>query len=407
MLSESTSSVQPALSQVPSALTNEIQGHQFALETLQKAFDRKRLHHAYLFHGPEGIGKFRVATVLARLLLCASPLKESNPDQSQDVALNIQHACGQCKSCLRVKPLINKSEGAYHPDLHYITRERDSSGKLAKEIKIAPIRELQSSLSLGSFEGGRVIVIIEDVDRLGLSAANALLKTLEEPLENVHFLLTTSSLNAVLPTIKSRAQSLRFAPLDLKTMQDLLLKVERTQSQNDVEQKDGGEVLSFSPLDEGQRISLAQLSGGSIGRALDLWSQGGMLKVENLIQSSDLSGGPQDILNALAFAKSLESAEEAELKQWIHILRCWYRDALVLMHNPQASELFFPRLTEFSYKRAQVLGLDRLLWRLAALDECENHLFRRIGSNRKLIIETLCLYLAGLDTLTQKALKLS
>ena len=380
----------------PCVLSNEIHGHHFALETLQKAFDHDRLHHAYLFHGPEGIGKIRVATTLARLLLCTSTLVELTDGQQN------QHACGQCKSCKRINPLINRHEGSYHPDLHYITRESDSNGKLAKEIKIAPIRELQSSLSLGAFEGGRVVVIIEDVDRLGLSAANALLKTLEEPLQNVHFLLTTSSLNAVLPTIKSRAQSLRFAPLNQQIMQDLLIAFERKHFSTNQD-----EPNPFNPLDDSQRFSLAQLSGGSIGRALSLWSQGGMLRVENLIQSSDLNGGPQDILNALAFAKSLEKADDNELKQWIHILRCWYRDALVLMHNPQAEDLFFHRLKEYSYKRAQFLGLDRLLWRLNALDECENHLFRRIGSNRKLIIETLCLYLAGLDALTQKALKLS
>lgn len=400
MINEPQANADSIASSIASALSNEIYGHHFAVETLQKAFNHQRLHHAYLFHGPEGIGKLRVANVLARLLLCTSPLIESVLGQQ------VQHACGQCKSCLRIKPFIDRIAGGYHPDLHYITRERDSNGKLAKEIKIAPIRELQSSLSLGAFEGGRVVVIIEDVDRLGLSAANALLKTLEEPLKNVHFLLTTSSLNAVLPTIKSRTQSLRFAPLNKQVMQELLIAFERKLAQA-AQEGTNQDLNALSPLDESQRYSIAQLSGGSIGRAIDLWSQGGMLRVENLIQGSDLSGGPQDILNALAFAKSLESANESELKQWIHILRCWYRDALVLMHNPQAEELFFQNLREFSYKRAQVLGLDRLMWRLAALDECEHHLFRRIGSNRKLIIETLCLYLAGLDAMTQKALKLS
>lgn len=378
------------------SMVYEVKGHQLVVETLQKAFEHQRLHHAYMFHGPTGVGKRKVAFLMARLLLCTQPLLNSITQQAC-------HACGHCKSCLRVTPFIEGKEGTYHPDLHHITRELDSLGKRAKEIKIAPIRELQSALSLGSFEGGRVVVFIEEVDRLGLSAANALLKTLEEPLADVHFILSTSSLNAVLPTIKSRAQSLRFAPLSPQVLVELLAQFEmKEQTQIAL-----SEAPTYAPLNEVQRLSLAQLSGGSIGRALELWSQGGMAKVEQLIQASDLNGGPQDLLNALAYSKSLETASEAELSQWIHILRCWYRDALVLLHHPQEKQLFFPNLKEFSAQRGTRLGLERLMWRLNALDECEQHLFRRVGSNRKLIVETLCLYLAGFDALTQKPLRLS
>ena len=360
------------------------------LSTLHRAFGANRLHHAYLFQGPSGVGKRRSALAMARLLLCLD---------LQDQA-GRREACGDCKSCRRINRFLHDEADAYHPDLHVISRQRDRLGKLAKEIKIAPIRELQSALSLGSFEGGRSIVIIEEVDRLGLSAANALLKTLEEPLPNVHFFLTTNSLNAVLPTIKSRAQSLRFAPLNSQTLYRLLQRYES-------QPVSYGEDQVYSPLSDAQRESLSQLSGGSLGRALSLWSYGGMDKVESLIQESDRNGGPQDILGALEFAKRFEKATETELALWVHLLRCWYRDALVISHGAQEVSLFFPTYREYTAQRGHQLGAQRLMWRLQALDEAESHMLKRTGSNRKLIMETLCLYLAGFDALNQRPLQLS
>lgn len=376
-------------------LLKEVKGHDFTLQTLQKAFDSNRLHHAYLFHGPSGVGKKRSALVLARLLLCSQTVSLHHPTNGIETI-----ACGHCQSCRRIYQFILEKNGIYHPDLHIISRDRDSSGKLAKEIKIAPIRELQSALNLGSFEGGKTVIIIEDVDRLGLSAANALLKTLEEPLANVHFLLTTNSLNSVLPTIKSRAQSLRFAPLKLEILLDLLNKFQGwSQREDDTE--------TYTPLEPQQLESLAQLSGGSLGKALRLWGQGGMDKVIRLIQQSDLSGGAQDYLKALEFVKQFEKASEEDLELWLHVLRCWYRDALVLIHGAYEIPRFFPSLSEITMQRGQTLGIERLQWRLQALDEGEKHLLKRTGSNKKLILETLCLYLAGFDAMTQQPLQIS
>ena len=368
-------------------LIDEVIGHDLPLSTIQRAMGQERLHHAYLFHGPVGIGKKRAALAVARLLLCLNP----------QLVAEVREACGSCKSCQRVSRHLAGDPSAFHPDLHLISREMDSSGKLAKEIKISPIRELQSALNLGAFEGGRSVVFIEDIDRLGLSAANAILKTLEEPLPNVHFFLTTSSLNSVLPTIVSRAQSMRFAALNIPTLHKLLIRFELGTK---AEQR-------LLPLDEAQRESLAQLSGGSLGRALSLWENGGMEKVESLIKESDLNGGPQDLLSALSFAREFEKASEEEISLWIHLLRCWYRDALVLFHGANTPSLFFPSYREYIERRAQHLGAERLLWRLQALDEGELHMLKRTGSNRKLIMETLCLYLAGFDAINARPLNLS
>ena len=375
-------------------------GHHRSLTALQFAFEQQRLHHAYLLHGPDGVGKRLTTLCFAQVLLCTHPEVQAGRTAS---------ACGQCKSCVRIEKFRAGDPNAFHPDLHRVTRDRDSAGKLAKEIKIQPIRELQKSLSFGAFEGGRRVIIIEEVERLGLSAANALLKTLEEPLPSVHFLLTSTSLNSVLPTIRSRAQGIRFGPLSSDVMVSLIeaeeRRIEQRRAQGGLDADDS--LQEVSPLTPTQRQSLAQLSGGSIGRAIALYHQGGLTRAETLISKTDLQGGPQDVIDALRAVPSLVDLSAPELELWLHLMRCWYRDALIAIHSVTEAPRFFPGQRELTLKRGQQLGVQRLMWRLRALDQAEWHLFKRVGSNRKLILEALLLYLAGFDAITQAPLALS
>jgi len=378
-----------------------ILGHPRAIDALLLAFESERLHHAYLLHGTEGVGKRLTALSFAQLLLCSQVTVAVDGRES---------ACSTCKSCVRLEKYRAGDQQTFHPDLHIIARAQNSSGKLAKEIKVQPIRELQKALSFGAFEGGRRVVIIEEVERLGLAAANALLKTLEEPLPSVHFLLTSTSLNNVLPTIRSRAQGIRFGPLPSEVMIQLIKeeehRIELIKAQN-IHELDGEDISSLQPLTVPQRQSLAQLSGGSIGRALALYHQGGISRAELLISQTDRQGGPQDILGALSSLSVLVALSTEELELWLHVMRCWYRDALISLHSAHQVPLFFPEQRERSLQRGHQLGVQRIMWRLEALDKVEWHLFKRTGSNRKLILEALLLYLAGFDSLTQAPLTLS
>lgn len=359
-------------------------GQDQVVSALQRALRGQRLHHAYLFHGADGVGKRLAASCFAQSLLCPYPSEDE---------LGTPSACGACKTCARlIKRRMGDTE-SYHPDLHWISREySEATGKLAKEIKIQPIRELQKSLSFGAFEGGRRVIIIEEIDRLGLSAANALLKTLEEPLPDVHFLLLTDNSSAVLPTIRSRTQAVRFAPLSATILSPLLLSI------SELPPKEGEEPLS--PLSPAELETLAQLSGGSVGRALHIWRQGGMGRVQELITLSDRQGGPEDVLGALEASQTLDKATEDELSLWLHLLRCWYRDALVSLYTSAEISLFFPAQKDITARRGQQLGAKRLQWRLNAITQTEHHLFKRVGSNRRLLIEMLLLYLAGFDSLS-------
>lgn len=154
-------------------------------QIIQNSFVNQRLSHAYLFSGQRGTGKKDMANVLAQLYLCRQPL--------------ISEPCRECKNCKRV---LSKN----HPDVHYVNLDGNS-------IKKDQIQQLQQELSLAGFESNRKVFIIEHVDKMTTSAANSLLKFLEEPEEGTMGILLTENQNDLLDTIISRCQVLPFLPL--------------------------------------------------------------------------------------------------------------------------------------------------------------------------------------------------
>jgi len=148
-------------------------------EQLQQALQADRLAHAYLLTGRPGAGKRALAMRWAQTLLC-----------------DAQSACGHCQSC-------HWFEVGTHPDFMLLEGE----GALGS-IKIEPIRTLSDKLSRHALRQGYQVVVIPDADRMTLSAANALLKCLEEPRGAVQFLLLTAHPSRLLPTIRSRMQVL-------------------------------------------------------------------------------------------------------------------------------------------------------------------------------------------------------
>lgn len=180
------------------SIWDEFRGHADVRQSLLRALERGRLTQSYLFIGPAGVGKQLLARKLAQCLLCF------------DRPAGQLEACGRCSQC---RPFL----AGTHPDFLLVDRdpgkreltvakfigERDQRGKagLCYELSIRPAA------------GSRKIAIINDADTMNDEAANALLKTLEEPPEGTLIILIASQLEALLPTIKSRCQSVRFGPL--------------------------------------------------------------------------------------------------------------------------------------------------------------------------------------------------
>jgi len=180
------------------SIWHDFRGHTNIRTALARAWSRGRLAQAYLFVGPEGVGKCLFARKLAQCLLCKAPRTDE------------LEACGECEGC---RPFLAGS----HPDFHFI--ERDSGKRDLTVAKFIGDREQRGKaglcydLSLRPLPGGRKVGIINDADAMNDEAANALLKTLEEPLEGTVLILVAANIDSLLPTIRSRCQPVRFSPL--------------------------------------------------------------------------------------------------------------------------------------------------------------------------------------------------
>src|SRR5277367_908081 len=161
---------------------------------------RGRLPHAFLFVGPEGIGKHAFALRLTQALLC-----ERVPESKLD-------PCGQCPGCLQVM-------AGTHPDLLHVAKPEDR-----QELPIRVIRDLCIDLGLKPMSGRRKVAIVDDADDLNDEAANAFLKTLEEPPPGSTLILVGTSAEGQLDTILSRCRVVRFDPLPESELAELLLE---------------------------------------------------------------------------------------------------------------------------------------------------------------------------------------
>jgi DNA polymerase-3 subunit delta' len=173
-----------------------IVGHAWAVDYLQRSVARGTIAHAYLFSGPQGIGKATLALRLAQALICERG--DGDP-------------CLVCRSCKRVA-------SGNHPDVRAISlaaqaaRQKPDEAK-SREMRIDTVREWQRDIDLRPFEAARRVFILDDADKLNDQAANAMLKTLEEPPPYAVLILIAQGAGDLLPTIVSRCRVLRLRPV--------------------------------------------------------------------------------------------------------------------------------------------------------------------------------------------------
>lgn len=194
-------------------------GQPIATQTLQRALAAGRLHHAYRFAGPAGVGKETAAFLLAQALLCEQPTAEGG--------------CGACSACHRVVTFSSDEPATpLHPDLVLVQRGLYPATLLggaseATGISVEQIRRIvMPRVGFPPHEGRALVIVIRDAEELTNSAANALLKTLEEPKDNTHFVLLTSRPRRLLDTIVSRTLAIRFGALPDSVMQQLVAEQE-------------------------------------------------------------------------------------------------------------------------------------------------------------------------------------
>ncbi len=318
----------------------QILGHDRQKDILRRALGSGRLAHAYLFSGPDGVGKRLMALALVRGVFC------------QEGA-----GCGDCLACRKV-------DHGNHPDLHLLEAEGAS-------IKIDQVRDLQRQMALRPLEAPRKVALVDGADRLSPSAANALLKTLEEPTGEALFILLTSRPEGVLPTIRSRCQRLPFGRLAPKLLRKTLI-----------------ERLG---LDEVQGHLLAALSEGSFRKALGKDRELYLEKRRELLKAVTALS-PGSILPLFTLAGELAEDKE-RLPDILEILQAFYRDLILVRHGRPREELVNIDLMEKIEREASRESVTSLLRKLDALGACRRQLDRNV--NRQLALEVLLLRLAA------------
>jgi DNA polymerase-3 subunit delta' len=269
-----------------------------ALSPLRSALRRGALHHAYLFGGPEGVGKGRAARLLAQAANCEGGV--AGPGGLRD------DPCGACLPCRKIARGL-------HPDVLVLAEERvmakagrwePKGGRSpSKDIVVDQVRDLvDRRLAMKRFEGRRRFVVIDPADAMNPQAQNALLKTLEEPPGDTTLVLVAASPDALLPTIRSRCLRVPFAPIPSGLVAARL------------------EAEGHPP--EKARLAAA-LSGGSLGRALAVNDASLEAQAAAVLGAASLD--PDDAGAWLAFARD-HGGDRDEAQALCDLLLVWLRD---------------------------------------------------------------------------------
>ena len=320
-------------------------GHQGVVRLLDRARALDRLAPAYLLVGPPHVGKGTVALALAKAVNC----RGATPP------------CGECDQCRHI------DEGR-HPDVR-VLEVQEIAGQRA--ISIDAVRELQRQAYLRPFEGQWRVTIIDGAEYLSEPAANALLKTLEEPPPNVLLVLLATNAEAVLPTIRSRCQRLDHRPLAQEAVADAL--------------------VSRWEVPPDQARELARLARGCIGWALRAWRDPTVLetrarRLERLIKVS--GGSLEERFAHAGELAALLAQERTAVREVLDLWSAWWRDLLVVRAGAAAVAVHADPPT---VQQAQGFTVQELVAALRALLRTQDLLDRNV--NPRLALEELALSL--------------
>ncbi len=317
---------------------SEIIGHSRQLESLRLALANGRLHHAYLFAGPDGVGKRTVALALARAIHCSQ--------MSDDF-------CGQCPNCLCIRD-------GNHPDVWLV---ETLGGK--KEISIQQIRETEKKLNYRSFSGGRKIAIFDPATLMNLSGQNALLKTLEEPPQDSLLILIAANAGGLLPTLRSRCLRLSFGPLPT----DMLAR----------------HLVSSTGMKADEATFLAGMAMGSLGTAMKI--DGEELRERRQVWIGMLSALKAGDYRAAIAAAEVLAGQREECLKFLEWAGSWYRDLMVQAVRPESPDTVNLDIIQRIQDQSASESLEHLLSVIGQTGRAAGRIQRNL--NRRMVLESL------------------
>jgi DNA polymerase-3 subunit delta' len=281
----------------------DIKGQEEARKFFQSALSSNRLAFFYIFAGPDGVGKGLFARELTKALFCERGTLRTGPPFTGTL-----NNCSACSACLRI-------DSGNHPDVNWLDVREN-----AELVSVKDARPLQDALYLKPAEGPFKVAIVRRAERLSTAAANSLLKTLEEPPPRALLILLAAALEALLATVRSRGQVVRFYPLPPEVVEKMLT------------QKGLGEEASRY---------LAAISQGSPGRALEIAEEEGFEEKRNLLEAfahlskeNDLEVA-QEVYRRAARDTKTSVERRRRLLNVITYLLYFYRDVYLLKEKDQ------------------------------------------------------------------------
>jgi DNA polymerase III subunit delta' len=308
----------------------DILGHQKPLNIINAYIEGSSFSGAFIFSGPEGIGKRMVAEIVAQKLNCTAQADKP---------------CGLCDSCRKIEKLN-------HPDLHVIQNGQS-------QIKIEDIRGILRQANFRPYEGTMNVFIIDNAHKLNTEAANSLLKILEEPPKDVLIILITHKPQNIIKTIMSRCKQIKFSPLVRSELETVLIK-------------------NYA-LDNATAHFLAYYAEGRLGLALRLKDTPLLQEKNKIFDSFILSSKPLDHF--------MMNQSKEQLQVCLNILASWFRDIYLLkagssdketIHLDRYSDLL-KLISRFSFKQ-----LDEIMTTLS-----ESSLYLEKNINSKLLLHNL------------------
>ena len=331
---------------------SQIIGQERAVHLLKQTIKREKMPHAYLFVGVSGVGKTTTALAMAQTLNCEEP-KEGE-------------SCGRCKPCRQLL-------GGNFPDFELVEPEGQS-------IKIEQVRDLERRFAYRPVVGRYRVTVVRPAEAMTEEASNAFLKTLEEPPAGNVLVLNATEPSNLLPTIVSRCQRVVFRRIPPHLTEEWLIVTQG--------------------MDREKASVLARISGGSLGRAVEMEERGFLEKRQDalLFLAKLQRSVPEDAVDwASRFVKEIEKDDRQEaMGGLLGLWKSWYRDLLLLkVEGPE--ELLINRDLSRELKiAAEAFRMDHLVSSLQALDQAERDLLR--FRNQELVLENTVLQLRQSDS---------